>query len=164
MPGQARASRFSASRSNVPSGAWAITAFGMPFSRISAVSARVSTPVMAMMPRAFSQSSKLLRRAIVGGLGDRRPEHAAAHAGRRREARGLDVLIIGADIADMRKGEGDDLPGIRRIGQDLLIAGHGGVEADFADRYAGRARAIALDDSAVGKHEQRRRRLLAPGL
>ncbi len=29
-----------------------MTAFGMPFSRISAVSARVSTPAMPMMPRA----------------------------------------------------------------------------------------------------------------
>jgi hypothetical protein len=57
MPGKAASSRFSAARSNLPSGACAITAFGMPFSRISAVSARVSTPVMAMMPRAFSQSS-----------------------------------------------------------------------------------------------------------
>jgi hypothetical protein len=57
MGGEAAAARFSATRSNTPSGACAITAFGMPFSRISAVSARVSTPVMAMMPRAFSQSS-----------------------------------------------------------------------------------------------------------
>ena len=36
----------------------AVTAFGMPLSRISAVSARVSMPEMAMMPRAFSQASK----------------------------------------------------------------------------------------------------------
>ena len=57
MPGQAVASASSASRSNSPSGAWAMTAFGMPRSRISAVSARVSTPVRPMTPRAFSQAS-----------------------------------------------------------------------------------------------------------
>ena len=58
MPGHAAASRFSASISNLPSAACAITAFGMPLSRISAASARVSTPLMAMTPRAFSQASR----------------------------------------------------------------------------------------------------------
>ncbi len=43
-PGHSRASFFSASRSNLPSGACAITAFGMPFWRIRLVSARVSMP------------------------------------------------------------------------------------------------------------------------
>ena len=78
------------------------------------------------------------------------------------QARRLDVLVIGADIADMREGEGDDLPGIGRVGQDLLIAGHRGVEADFADRDAGSARALALDHGAVGENEKRGRRLDAP--
>ena len=57
----------------------------------------------------------------------------AAH--RRRH--GFDVFVIGADNADMGKGEGHDLPGIGRIGENLLIAGHGGVEADLAHRAAG---------------------------
>ena len=35
-----------------------MTAFGMPLSRMSAVSARVSTPVSPTMPRAFSQASR----------------------------------------------------------------------------------------------------------
>ena len=161
MPGHAAASRFSASRSNLPSGACAITAFGMPLSRISAASARVSTPLMAMMPRAFSQASRSCVDAIVGRLGDRRPEHAAAHAA-GRQAPQLHVFGIGADIADMREGEGDDLPGIRRVGQDLLIAGHRGIEADLADGDAGGARALALDHRAVGQNEKRGRRLDRP--
>ena len=69
MPGHSAASRFSAARSNVPSGLCAITAFGMPFSRMSAVSARVSMPVMAMMPRALSQASKSwLARQLDGAV------------------------------------------------------------------------------------------------
>ena len=87
MPGQAAASRFSAARSNLPSGACAITALGMPFSRISAVSARVSTPVMAMMPRAFSHASKsCVARQFEGGVigarstQPRTPEAAARFA------------------------------------------------------------------------------------
>ena len=57
-PGQAAASVFSAGRSKAPSSAWTITALGMPFSRMRAVSARVSMPVMPTMPRAFSQVSR----------------------------------------------------------------------------------------------------------
>ncbi len=54
MPRQPAARAFRASRSKRPSGSWAMTALGMPRSRISAVSARVSIPPMPMMSRAFS--------------------------------------------------------------------------------------------------------------
>ena len=108
----------------------------------------------------FEPGVEVLRRAIIRRRGDRRAQHAAAHPAGGEAAR-LHVLVIGADIADMREGEGDDLPGIGRIGQDLLIAGHGGVEADLADGDAGCARALAFDDGAVGKHERRGRPLLA---
>ena len=53
----------------------------------------------------------------------------------RPSAAGLVASIspgLAADIADMREGEGDDLPGIGRVGQRLLIAGHAGVEAQLA--------------------------------
>ena len=105
---------------------------------------------------------EVLRRAIIGWLGDRRSHHAAAHAA-GGEASRLQVLGIGADIADMREGEGDDLSGIGRVGQDFLIAGHGGVEADFAHGNAGGARALALDHRPVGQNEKRGRRLDRPG-
>ena len=41
---------------------------------------------------------------------------------------GLLVLGVGAGIADMRIGQGDNLARIGGVGQDLLVAGHGGVE------------------------------------
>jgi len=44
-----------------------------------------------------------------------------------------------ADDPDVGEGEGDDLGGVGRIGQDFLVAGHCCVEADLADRRAGRA-------------------------
>ena len=71
-----------------------------------------------------------------------------------RHVDGLDVLVVGADIADMREGEGDDLPGIGGVGEDFLVAGHRGVEADFADRVAGGAEAEAFENGAVGEHEE----------
>src|SRR5664279_1507187 len=95
----------------------------------------------------------------------RRPARAASFytaPSRRRHIDGLDVVFVGADIADMREGEGDDLPGVRRIGEDLLIAGHGGIEADLADRVAYGAQALALQHGSVGQHQKRRRLGLIP--
>ena len=161
MPGHAAASRFSASTSNLPSGSCAITAFGMPFSRMSAVSARVSMPVMAMMPRALSHTSRCwLARQLDGAVIEARSTQPRTPPAARLAE--FHVLVVGADIADMREGEGDDLSGIRRIGEDLLIAGHRRVEADLADRDAGRARAPSFDDGAVGQDEEGGRRLVGP--
>ena len=95
-------------------------------------------------------------RAVVGGLGHRFLDDAADDAGRGREVRRLDIVVIGADIADMREGEGDDLPGVGRIGEDFLVAGHGGVEADFAHRFALGTDADALDHRAIGQHQKGR--------
>ena len=101
--------------------------------------------------------------AVVGGIGDVGLEHDAADARERRHVDGLDVLVVGADIADMREGEGDDLAGVGRIGEDLLVAGHGGVEADLARRVADRADAAALEARAVREDQKggRGRRLPA---
>ena len=46
------------------------------------------------------------------------------------------------------------LPGIGGVSEDFLIAGHGGVEAHFADRVAGGAAAVSFEHGAVGEHEQ----------
>ena len=64
----------------------------------------------------------------------------------------LDVLVIGADIADMREGEGDHLLRVARVGHHLLVAGHRGVEAQLADRLPFRAEALAPHRAAVGEH------------
>ncbi len=75
----------------------------------------------------------------------------------------LDVLGIHADVADVRVGERDDLPGVRRIGEDLLVARHRRVEHDFADGVAGGADRRAAKHRAVGKRENRRHSGLDPG-
>src|SRR3546814_7495643 len=49
----------------------------------------------------------------------------------------------------MREGEGDDLAGIGRVGQDLLIAAHRGVEADLADPRDRCAQATPPEHRAV---------------
>jgi len=100
----------------------------------------------------------------VRRVGDVGAEHAAAHAGARGGIRRLDVLLVGADIADMREGKGDDLAGVGGVGQNLLVAGHGGVEADLAAGLSGRADADAFDHGAVGKDEEGGRRDFRPAL
>ena len=63
----------------------------------------------------------------------------------------------------MRERERDDLPGVRRVSQDFFIAGHGGVEADFADGGAFGAEAEAFKDDAAGQNQQRGRLARFPG-
>ena len=50
-------------------------------------------------------------------------------------------LVAGghAVVADLRRRHRHDLPGVGRVGQHLLVAGHAGVEDHFAARLAGRA-------------------------
>ena len=81
----------------------------------------------AVVPR--HPPGEVLHRAEVGRG---RRVLADDHAQRVRRVR-LDIVGVRADIADMREGEGDDLAREGRVGHDLLIAGHRGVEAHLAD-------------------------------
>src|SRR3546814_12341649 len=74
----------------------------------------------------------------------------------------LHIRKIGADIADMGKGEVDDLPGIARVSHDLLIAGHRRVEADLANRLANRAE-TATDQAGTVSKAQYPPRSCGPG-
>ena len=116
-----------------------------------AVSARVSMPVMPTMLRFLQPGVELFGGAVVGGVGDVGPEHDAADARERRHVHRLDVLVVGADVADMGEGEGDDLAGVGGVGQDLLVAGHRGVEADLARGVADRADAAPFEARAVAR-------------
>ena len=42
------------------------------------------------------------------------------------------VVEIGADVADMRIGQADDLPRVAWVREDFLITGEAGIENDFA--------------------------------
>ena len=55
----------------------------------------------------------------------------------------------------MREGKGNDLPRIRGIGENFLIARHGGVKAQFALHAALYAQPLAVEDPAVGQRQGR---------
>ena len=71
----------------------------------------------------------------------------------------LEVALVDAVVADQRVRRHDDLPGVRRVGQHLLVAGHGGVEDDLAEgvglgaeRAAGVRRAVFEDEVGWVSH------------
>src|SRR4029453_17447208 len=66
----------------------------------------------------------------------------------------LDVLRVDAVIPDQRVGHAHHLTAIRGIGEDLLVAGHGGVEDHLAVGLAGRPEGFSPEDAAVGEREQ----------
>ncbi len=89
-----------------------------PFSRSSRVSLRVS---MSAIATTLQRSRKLGQR--LGGAPVRMQQRQIAND----QSRGVDrarfeILRGRAGVADMRIGQSDDLPAVRGIGEDLLIA------------------------------------------
>ena len=72
------------------------------------------------------------------------------------DAIGLLVARIGAHVADVRAGECHQLPGVGRIRENLLIAGHGGVEHHFTGSQASRTDRPAPEQGAVFQGQQGR--------
>ena len=62
------------------------------------------------------------------------------------------VFTVGAGVADVRVGEGNDLFAVRRIGEDFLITGHGSVKHHFARSGTFIADGCTVEYAAVGKH------------
>ena len=62
---------------------------------------------------------------------------------------GLVIVKVDAVVADERVGHGNDLTVVGRVGQDLLIAGHAGVEYDLTDALSFVADCGALEQGAV---------------
>ena len=97
---------------------------------------------------------QVLAGPVAGGLRYRRMHNAAPDARGGGEVRCLDVLGIGAGVADVREGKHHDLPGIGRVGEDFLISGNRGVEANLACGLSNRANAEALNNQAIGQNNR----------
>jgi hypothetical protein len=90
----------------------------------------------------------VIRRFSDGGF-----DHEAAHGGAGCKIGGFTVVIIGADIADVREGECDDLARIGRVCEHFLVARHGGVETYLRHRLTFSAKTKALNHRAIGQNQ-----------
>ncbi len=66
---------------------------------------------------------------------------------------GFDVLRVDAVVADVRVREGHDLLAIAGVGEDFLVAGHGGVEHHLTGGGACGSNRVAEKDCAVCKRQ-----------
>ena len=89
--------------------------------------------------------------APIGGLGDGFPKNTTPSC---RGCR-FEVFRVGPHVADVGKGEGDDLPRVGRVGYDLLVTGDRGVKADLAGGLARGAGALAPKHFARSQHKCR---------
>src|SRR5262249_42533810 len=62
---------------------------------------------------------------------------------------GFNVLLIDPIVPDERVSHGHDLAFVRRIGEDLLISGHRGIEAYLATHRCGSAERLPAKYRAV---------------
>ena len=104
------------------------------------------------------------RNAMLGQVLIKRVGRAPA-AGHRRKAfddecfeKGfarLDVFEVDSGIADERVRHRDDLPGVGRVRQDLLITRHRGIENDFTHGLTFKAVSVAAKNSPVFEQQRR---------
>ena len=103
--------------------------FCAPFSRRMRVSLRVSMSAIptTLFASGTSPDRSSCERQLESRRGRSRMTRPAAYTAAR-----LGVLGVDAGVADVRIGQRDDLPAVRGIGEDFLIAGHRGVEHHLA--------------------------------
>ena len=70
--------------------------------------------------------------------------------------------VVDAVVADERIGHRHDLARVGRVGEHFLVAGHAGVEDDFAEGLARRAKRAAGEDGAVFEGQFRLHRVTVP--
>jgi hypothetical protein len=103
-------------------------------------------------PMGFEIGAEILRGAEIR----RRAWHLAQDQPGDVHLARLGVLGVGAHIADVRVGQGDDLLPVGGIGEDLLIAGHRRVEDHLAGRLPADANGNAFENRAISECEQGR--------
>ena len=70
-------------------------------------------------------------------------------------AGGFFVVEIGADVADVRVRQANDLTRVAWIGENFLVPGEAGIENDFAAAARDRAGRAAVKDAPVFQRENR---------
>ena len=90
-----------------------------------------------------------LRQRLGGAPVRVQQRQVADHEPRRMDRVRLEIVRVGPGVADVGVGQRDDLARIGRVGEDLLVARHGGVEHHLARRGPGGANGSAAEHCAV---------------
>ena len=70
---------------------------------------------------------------------------------KRADVRSAGFVVLGIDsvVSDLRIRHADDLAAVGRIGDDLLVAGHRGVETDFPGGGSGGSERVSFETASV---------------
>ncbi len=96
---------------------------------------------------------EVVRQALLTAEAARQQRQVANHQTCRPDFCGLFVFAVNAGITNMGIGQGHDLTSVGGVGQDLLIAGHGGIENHFTNRMPVRTDGNTPKNTAVFKGE-----------
>ena len=129
-----------------------------PAERSRRVSARVSIPAIAddaVTPPGSREADPLARQLLATSDSLRMTKPATCGA---RDSTSSDGHAV---VADFGAGHRDNLPGVGRVREDLLVPRQPGVEHDFAGRGPFRADGRALEPGAIFQSENRLHRVLS---
>ena len=111
---------------------------------------RQAQAFLAALPQEIAQ------RTLVSPTAGNHGQVADDQSGRMYRRR-LHVFGIRAGVPDMGIRQGYDLPAVGGIGEDLLVAGHRGIEDDFTDGLAVSTNGSALENGAILQSQYSRR-------
>ena len=100
---------------------------------------------------ALEELGQRLRGTEVAGL----IAHVAHDEALRVDLAPLHVLGVHAVVANLGVGHRDDLAGVGRVADDLLVAGQRGVEHELAEGLPFRAARVAMEDGSVFEQQDR---------
>ena len=103
------------------------------------------------MPLRASHSCRVLFERQLEAMGAGLAHDQAG--GARLVVERLAVLDVDPDVADLRRRHRHQLPGVGRVGEDLLVAGHPGGEDRFAHGDHVRAEGATREHRAVREDE-----------
>ena len=107
---------------------------------------------------AFNSHNAVFLQELGQALGASPVAGGVAHVAHHQAAQGgLDALAVAlgeAVVANLRIGHGNNLAGIRGVGDDLQIAFQRGVEANLAEHFAFGAAGHTFEAGAVFKHQK----------
>jgi len=104
-----------------------------------------------------ARGGEILSKRAGGGEVARRAARRADDETGHLEATTFHIRLVDTVVADLRRGHRENLAAVARVGENLLVAGHRGVETDLSGDGTDRTEGLADVDRAILECECRRR-------